>query len=97
MSVVLAEDDIDIRDLVQMVLEGLGLEVSAVCNGSDALAACRGADISLRFTLVSGAWDGRGETRRRLHPPRVERLHHAAGVNERAWGVTLTRGVCLII
>ena len=41
MSVVLAEDDIDIRDLVQMVLEGLGLEVRAVGNGADALAACR--------------------------------------------------------
>ncbi len=27
MSVVLAEDDVDIRDLVQIVLEGLDLEV----------------------------------------------------------------------
>ena len=41
MSVVLAEDDVDIRDLVQIVLEGLDLEVRAVGNGADALAACR--------------------------------------------------------
>ena len=41
MSVVLAEDDVDIRDLVQIVLEGLDLEVHAVGNGADALAACR--------------------------------------------------------
>ena len=41
MSVVLAEDDVDIRDLVQLVLEGLDLEVRAVGNGADALAACR--------------------------------------------------------
>ena len=40
-SVVLAEDDVDIRDLVQIVLEGLDLEVRAVGNGADALAACR--------------------------------------------------------
>jgi CheY-like chemotaxis protein len=42
-SVVLAEDDVDIRALVQLVLEGLDLEVRAVGNGSDALAACREA------------------------------------------------------
>ena len=41
MSVVLAEDDVDIRDLVQIVLEGLDLKVHAVGNGADALAACR--------------------------------------------------------
>lgn len=41
MSVVLAEDDVDIRDLVQIVLEGLDLEVHAVGNGVDALAACQ--------------------------------------------------------
>ena len=41
MSVVLAEDDVDIRDLVQIVLEGLDLEVTAVGTGSDALAACQ--------------------------------------------------------
>ena len=41
MSVVLAEDDVDIRDLVQIVLEGLDLEVRAVGNGVDALAACQ--------------------------------------------------------
>jgi DNA-binding response OmpR family regulator len=40
-SVVLAEDDVDIRDLVQIVLEGLDLEVTPVGTGSDALAACR--------------------------------------------------------
>jgi len=40
-SVVLAEDDVDIRDLVQIVLEGLDLKVHAVGNGADALAACR--------------------------------------------------------
>lgn len=41
MSVVLAEDDIDIRDLVQIVLEGLDLSVTAVGNGAEALEACR--------------------------------------------------------
>ena len=41
MSVVLAEDDIDIRDLVQIVLEGLDLTVTAVGNGAEALEACR--------------------------------------------------------
>jgi DNA-binding response OmpR family regulator len=40
-TVVLAEDDVDIRDLVQIVLEGLDLTVTAVGTGSDALAACR--------------------------------------------------------
>jgi len=40
-TVVLAEDDVDIRDLVQIVLEGLDLEVTPVGTGSDALAACR--------------------------------------------------------
>jgi two-component system response regulator MtrA len=40
-SVVLAEDDIDIRDLVQIVLEGLDLTVVAVGNGAEALDACR--------------------------------------------------------
>lgn len=41
MTVVLAEDDVDIRDLVQIVLEGLGLQVTAVGTGADALEACR--------------------------------------------------------
>ncbi len=41
MSVVLAEDDVDIRNLVQLVLEGLDLTVHAVGNGADALEACR--------------------------------------------------------
>lgn len=40
-SVVLAEDDVDIRHLVQLVLEGLDLKVHAVGNGADALDACR--------------------------------------------------------
>jgi two-component system response regulator MtrA len=40
-SVVLAEDDVDIRDLVQIVLEGLDLTVTAVGNGAEALAECR--------------------------------------------------------
>jgi CheY-like chemotaxis protein len=38
---VVAEDDVDIRDLVQLVLEGLDLDVVAVGNGADALEACR--------------------------------------------------------
>ena len=38
MTVVLAEDDVDIRDLVQIVLEGLDLSVTAVGNGAEALA-----------------------------------------------------------
>ncbi|WP_344116974.1 response regulator [Nocardioides marmoribigeumensis] len=37
----LAEDDVDIRDLVQIVLEGLDLTVTAVGNGAEALAECR--------------------------------------------------------
>lgn len=41
MTVVLAEDDVDIRDLVQIVLEGLGLSVTAVGNGEEALAAAQ--------------------------------------------------------
>lgn len=41
MTVVLAEDDVDIRDLVQIVLEGLDLQVKAVGTGAEALAACR--------------------------------------------------------
>ena len=41
MTVVLAEDDVDIRDLVQIVLEGLDLDVTAVGNGAEALAECR--------------------------------------------------------
>jgi DNA-binding response OmpR family regulator len=39
-TVVLAEDDVDIRDLVQIVLEQLDLKVTAVGTGQDALAAC---------------------------------------------------------
>ena len=38
MTVVLAEDDVDIRDLVQIVLEQLDLEVKAVGTGAEALA-----------------------------------------------------------
>ena len=37
MTVVLAEDDVDIRDLVQIVLEQLDLEVKAVGTGAEAL------------------------------------------------------------
>lgn len=40
-TVVLAEDDVDIRDLVQIVLEGMDLTVTAVGTGADALVACR--------------------------------------------------------
>jgi DNA-binding response OmpR family regulator len=40
-TVVLAEDDVDIRDLVQIVLEGLDLSVTAVGNGAEALEECR--------------------------------------------------------
>ena len=39
MTVVLAEDDVDIRDLVQIVLEQLDLEVKAVGTGAEALEA----------------------------------------------------------
>ena len=39
--VVLAEADVDIRDLLQIVVEGLDLEVVAVDNGVDAIDACR--------------------------------------------------------
>jgi DNA-binding response OmpR family regulator len=37
-TVVLAEDDVDIRDLVQIVLEQLDLKVKAVGTGAEALA-----------------------------------------------------------
>ena len=50
MTVVLAEDDVDIRDLVQIVLEGLGLSVTAVGTGAEALQACR--DEEPRFLLL---------------------------------------------
>lgn len=40
-TVVLAEDDIDIRDLVQIVLEGMGLTVVAVGTGAEALDKAR--------------------------------------------------------
>jgi len=40
-TVVVAEDDDDIRDLVQIVLEALDLDVVAVGNGVEALDACR--------------------------------------------------------
>lgn len=39
--VVLAEDDIDVRHLATLVLEGVGLSVIAVCDGAEALAECR--------------------------------------------------------
>ena len=41
MTVVLAEDDVDIRDLVQIVLEQLDLEVRAVGTGAEALEVGR--------------------------------------------------------
>ncbi len=41
MTVVLAEDDVDIRDLVQIVLEQLDLEVKAVGTGAEALEVGR--------------------------------------------------------
>ena len=47
MTVVLAEDDVDIRDLVQIVLEGLELRVTAVGNGEEALQACRDSNPQL--------------------------------------------------
>ncbi len=50
MTVVLAEDDVDIRDLVQIVLEGLDLTVTAVGTGGDALQACR--DHTPRLVLL---------------------------------------------
>ncbi len=50
MTVVLAEDDVDIRDLVQIVLEGLDLTVTAVGTGGDALAACR--EVMPRLVLL---------------------------------------------
>ena len=50
MTVVLAEDDVDIRDLVQIVLEGLDLQVKAVGTGAEALAACR--DSTPRLLLL---------------------------------------------
>ncbi len=40
-TVVLAEDDVDIRDLVQIVLEQLDLEVKAVGTGAEALEVGR--------------------------------------------------------
>ena len=39
--VVLAEDDVDIRGLEAIVLEGLGLSVTSVSDGAEALSECR--------------------------------------------------------
>ncbi len=50
MTVVLAEDDVDIRDLVQIVLEQIDLTVTAVGTGSEALEACR--KLSPRLALL---------------------------------------------
>lgn len=56
MTVVLAEDDVDIRDLVQIVLEGIDLTVTAVGTGPDALAACR--ELNPRLVLLDIAMPG---------------------------------------
>jgi len=56
MTVVLAEDDVDIRDLVQIVLEGLNLKVAAVGTGAEALAACR--EMSPRLLLLDVTMPG---------------------------------------
>ena len=40
-TVVRAEDDVDIRDLETIVLEGVGLSVTAVSDGAEALSECR--------------------------------------------------------
>src|SRR3954463_4375684 len=56
MTVVLAEDDVDIRDLVQIVLEGLNLKVTAVGTGAEALAACR--EMSPRLLLLDVTMPG---------------------------------------
>jgi CheY-like chemotaxis protein len=51
--VVLAEDDVDIRDLVEIVLDALGLTVVAVGDGAEALAACRRVRPSLLLLDVT--------------------------------------------
>jgi DNA-binding response OmpR family regulator len=56
MTVVLAEDDVDIRDLVQIVLEGLNLKVTAVGTGAEALAACH--EMSPRLLLLDVTMPG---------------------------------------
>lgn len=40
-TVVLAEDDVDIRHLETIVLDGAGLSVTAVSDGAEALSECR--------------------------------------------------------
>ncbi|GGM65396.1 PleD family two-component system response regulator [Dactylosporangium sucinum] len=52
-SVLLAEDDPDIRDLFAMALEGAGAAVTAVADGSQALAALEDATFDL---LVTDMW-----------------------------------------
>lgn len=53
MAVVLAEDDLDLQLLLQIVLEQLDQSVTAVGTGTEALAACRNADIDLVLLDVS--------------------------------------------
>lgn len=73
MTVVLAEDDVDIRDLVQIVLETLDLTVTAVGTGSEALEACR--ELNPRLVLLDITMPGMNglEVTRQIRAD--ERLH----------------------
>ena len=46
-TILLAEDDLDIRDFVAMALEGEGYDVAAAANGQAALEAARAQPIDL--------------------------------------------------
>jgi CheY-like chemotaxis protein len=52
-SILVAEDDADIRDLFTMALEGAGADVTAVENGEAALAALRSGTFDM---VVTDMW-----------------------------------------
>ena len=74
-TVVLAEDDVDIRDLVQIVVEGLDCEVVAVGNGVEALEACRVHDpVLLLLDVTMPVMDGLEVCRRVRADPALRHL-----------------------
>jgi two-component system, OmpR family, phosphate regulon response regulator PhoB len=70
--VLLAEDDADIRTLIELRLDGIGLSVEAVPNGPAALAAVadRGPDLVLLDVRMPGL-DGFEVCRRMRAMPRL--------------------------
>lgn len=54
--ILIADDDLDIRELVEFKLTSLGHEVTAVSDGQAALAACRGRrpDLAVLDVMMPG-------------------------------------------